>query len=82
MTILSFIAVFAGMGLGSTHTSYASALLLVSGIILGSAFWWLLLSSVTALLHHRINSNMMRVINWVAGGIILIFGLIALKVFL
>jgi len=83
MTILSFIAVFAGIGLGSTHTGYTNAILLVSGITLGSACWWLLLSSgIAYLLRHRLNSNMLRIINWVSGGIILIFGLIALKVFL
>lgn len=83
MTILSFVAVFAGMGLGSTHTGYTNAILLVSGITLGSACWWLLLSGgISYLLHHRLNSNMMKIINWISGGIILVFGLAALKIFL
>src|SRR5262245_23551445 len=43
-TILSFAAIFAGMGAGITSRSYASAALLVSGVFLGSALWWLLLS--------------------------------------
>jgi threonine/homoserine/homoserine lactone efflux protein len=43
MTILSFVAIFAGLGLGTTHIAYSDAILLVTGITLGSAIWWLLL---------------------------------------
>jgi threonine/homoserine/homoserine lactone efflux protein len=40
-TILSFVAVFAGLGLVSEGTDYMDALSLVIGITLGSACWWL-----------------------------------------
>ena len=43
MTILSFVAIFAGLGLGTTDIAYSDAILLVTGITLGSAIWWLLL---------------------------------------
>jgi threonine/homoserine/homoserine lactone efflux protein len=80
MTILSFVAIFAGLGLGSTGTDFTHAVLLVIGITLGSAIWWLLLSGGVALiLHHRITSNTMRTINWLSGIIILAFGIFALK---
>lgn len=80
MTILSFVAIFAGLGLGSTSIDYADAVLLVVGITLGSAIWWLLLSGgVACILHKRISPSFMRVINWISGSIILIFGLIALS---
>jgi threonine/homoserine/homoserine lactone efflux protein len=79
MTILSFVAVFAGLGLGSTHTEYDQAIGLVLGITLGSAIWWLLLSGgVAFILHHRMSSNAMRVINRFSGLIILGFGVAAL----
>jgi|SRR6185295_1982430 len=81
MTILSFVAIFAGLGLGSTSINYTDAVLLVIGITVGSAIWWLLLSGgVAYILHKRISLSFMRVINWVSGGIILIFSLIALSV--
>lgn len=81
MTILFFIAILAGLGLGSTNINYADAVLLVAGITLGSAIWWLLLSGgVAYILHKRISLSFMRVINWISGGIILIFGLIALSI--
>jgi len=43
MTILSFVAVFAGFGLGSSP-DYLAAGVLVTGVFMGSALWWLLLS--------------------------------------
>lgn len=79
MTILSFVAIIAGLGLGSTVTDYTHAILLVIGITLGSAIWWLLLSGgVAYILHKRISPSFMRIINWISGGIILMFGLVAI----
>src|SRR5881396_291761 len=49
MTILSFAGVFAGLGFGGGATDYAGAALLVSGVFLGSALWWLLLSAGVSL---------------------------------
>lgn len=79
-TILSFIAVFAGLGLGTTTTNYAHAVSLVLGIIFGSAIWWLLLScGVAFVLHHRLSPNIMRRINRFSGIIIFVFGIFALS---
>jgi len=81
MTILSFVAIFAGLGLGSTSLDYTDAVFLVAGITLGSVLWWLLLSGgVAYILHKRVSQPFMRSINRVSGGIILAFGLYALKV--
>ena len=44
MTLLSFAAVFAGLGVGSAGGNYVSAGVLVLGVFIGSALWWLLLS--------------------------------------
>ena len=43
-TILSFIAVFAGAGLGQARYGTGEALAIVAGVFAGSAAWWLLLS--------------------------------------
>jgi len=56
MTILSFIAVFAGVGFG-TAKSYGNASILVLGVFLGSAAWWLILSTGVGLLRSRVNAN-------------------------
>lgn len=80
MTILSFVAILAGLGLGGTGSNYIHAVLLVIGITLGSAIWWLLLSGGVALiLHHRITFKTMRIINWLSGLIMLVFGIYAMK---
>ena len=79
-TILSFVAVFVGLGLGTTHADYVHAITLVLGITLGSAIWWLLLSSgVAFILHHRLNPASLRRINRFSGMIILAFGIYALS---
>jgi threonine/homoserine/homoserine lactone efflux protein len=79
-TILSFIAVFAGLGLGTMHWDYLHAIALVLGITLGSAIWWLLLSGgVAFILHHRLSPTVMRRINRLSGVIILAFGIVSLS---
>jgi threonine/homoserine/homoserine lactone efflux protein len=57
MTILSFLAVFAGIGLAGTGTGYAGAGWTVAGVFLGSACWWLFLSAVTGFFHKRVTST-------------------------
>jgi len=78
MTILSFVAVFAGLGIGSTHGRPAAALLLVAGVIAGSAAWWFLLSGGVSLLRSRFDAGAMRWVNRVSAAIIATFGLVAL----
>ncbi|HEY9646050.1 MAG TPA: LysE family transporter [Chroococcidiopsis sp.] len=77
-TILSFIAVFAGLGLASAGGNYISAAVLVLGVFVGSALWWLLLSGGVSLLRSRFNPRAMKWLNRISGSIILIFGIIAL----
>ncbi len=58
-TILSFAAVFAGLGLVAPYP-----LLLVVGVMLGSALWWLLVTGVAALVRRRIEP----IARWIALG--------------
>ena len=44
-TILSFVAIYAGWGVESLSGDYLSAAVLAAGIFVGSASWWILLSS-------------------------------------
>jgi threonine/homoserine/homoserine lactone efflux protein len=78
MTILSFAAVFAGVGLGSAAADYVSALKLVTGVFLGSALWWLLLSFGINLSRAKFNESKLRWVNRLSGIAICGFGLIAL----
>jgi threonine/homoserine/homoserine lactone efflux protein len=78
MTILSFAAVFAGLGVGSTTRGYAGVALLVFGVFLGSAVWWLVLSGGVSLLRGQIDMPKMMYINRISGIIMGGFGALAL----
>ena len=77
MTILSFAAIFAGLGVASTDGDYASAALLVLGVFLGSALWWLLLSGGVSLFRARFNLSALTWANRLSGAVILAFGVAA-----
>lgn len=78
MTILSFSAIFAGLGLGSSGGNYLTAAVLVFGVFIGSGLWWLILSSGVGIISTKFSPHMLRWVNRISGTIITIFGLIAL----
>jgi len=78
MTILSFAAVFAGLGLGSGTENYPAAILLVSGVFAGSALWWLLLSGGVGLFREKLTNDHLRWVNRISAIVIAGFGLLAL----
>jgi threonine/homoserine/homoserine lactone efflux protein len=78
LTILSFVAVFAGLGLGAAPDDLAAGAL-VSGVFIGSALWWLLLSSGASALQSRVGSDGARAINRLSGCIICAFGIYSLS---
>jgi threonine/homoserine/homoserine lactone efflux protein len=77
ITILSFTAIFAGLGLAENAGDYASAGLLVLGVFSGSALWWLLLSFGVSLFRERVTSQWMQWVNRISGGIVFAFGIAA-----
>lgn len=76
MTILSFAAIFAGLGVASRD--YESAGFLVAGVFAGSTLWWLILSSAAGALRGRLRPENLRWVNRGAGAVIAAFGLLAL----
>ncbi|MCK4924764.1 MAG: LysE family transporter [Spirochaetes bacterium] len=78
MTILSFAAVFAALGVGSMGGDYLSAGLVVGGVFLGSATWWLTLSTIVSLFRKRFSVKSLRWVNRAAGAILCGFGVFAL----
>lgn len=78
LTILSFVAIFAGLGVGAEKNSFFSALLVVCGVFFGSSLWWCLLTRGVSLLHGRFTLRCLLWINRTSGCIITIFGLLAL----
>ncbi len=78
LTILSFAAIFAGLGVGSGKNDLLSAFLVVCGVFLGSASWWFLLTGGISLLRGRFTPRWLYWINRISGGVIALFGLLAL----
>ncbi len=78
LTILSFAAIFAGLGLAEANSDYLAAVLLVLGVFAGSAAWWLLLSGGVSLFRTKFGLRELGWVNRISGVIITVFGLIAL----
>jgi threonine/homoserine/homoserine lactone efflux protein len=78
MTILSFAAIFAGLGVGSSGEGYASAVVLVLGVFTGSALWWLVLSTSVSMFRRKFTPSGLQWINRISGMILFGFGMIVL----
>ena len=78
LTILSFAAIFAGLGVGGASISFLPALLVVCGVFLGSALWWLALTGAVSLLRTRFTGTWLFWIQRLSGIVIALFGLFAL----
>jgi threonine/homoserine/homoserine lactone efflux protein len=76
MTILSFAGLFAGLGL--TGTGGADAALLVLGVFFGSASWWVVLTSVVAILRAKVTIGALTWVNRLSGAAILAFAIVAI----
>ena len=66
MTIMSFAAIFAGIGSGSLD--------LVVGVFVGSATWWLVLAGLSSRLRSTLTTRKLRLVNVASGALITAFG--------
>jgi len=83
MTIITFAGVYAGAGLTMRADSHWVAASLVVGVFLGSALWWLTLSTGVGLLRRWVNVTVLRWVNHVSGIVLVAFAVWSLaKLFL
>jgi threonine/homoserine/homoserine lactone efflux protein len=75
MTIVSFTAVFAGLGAGNIQEGYLAPALLVGGVFTGSMLWWLLLSGGVSILRNKLDVRCLKWVNRLSGTIIIGFAL-------
>jgi threonine/homoserine/homoserine lactone efflux protein len=76
-TILTFMAIFAGVpGAGASELNHVPVIVL--GVLLGSAAWWLFLSQGVGFIRHRISERALKWMNWGAGFLLVVFGLYTL----
>jgi threonine/homoserine/homoserine lactone efflux protein len=78
MTILSFAAIFAGLGVAEEGRDYGAATALVLGVFLGSVLWWFALSGVASRFRERFDVGAVRSVNRISGLVVAGFGLAAL----
>ena len=76
MTILSFAALFAGLGVTSGATGDAAQV--VIGVLLGSTAWWVLLTTIVGTLRARITPAWIHRINLASGVVIGAFAVVAI----
>ena len=76
MTILSFAAIFAGLGVSGSGP--AGAVTVTLGVFLGSMAWWLVLTSAVTLLRGRITPRGLRLVNVGSGLLVAGFGVVAI----
>ena len=77
LTMLSFAAMFAGLGVGAGTGGSSSVGWLVAGVFAGSALWWLILSTTASLARTRMTPERLRWVNRASGVIIAAFGVAA-----
>lgn len=74
-TILSFMAAFAAFGIhGGLKAEQGAAL--ITGILIGTLCWWLVLSGITAHFRDRVTGKIYRWLNCVLGCLMTGFGII------
>jgi threonine/homoserine/homoserine lactone efflux protein len=76
--ILSFAAIFTGLGAGLSAGNYSSVAIVVLGIFTGSASWWLLLSTSVGLLRNKVTPAVLLWVNRISGFAILVFAIVIL----
>jgi threonine/homoserine/homoserine lactone efflux protein len=75
ISILTFAGMAATFGISAAR---ADALVLVGGVFLGSASWWLILSSAVASLRRRLPPSAMRWCNRLSAATLVVFGALAM----
>jgi len=78
VTILSFIAIYAGWHVPTLHGHYLAAALLMLGVFIGSGLWWIALFAGLTLFRWRISNGFLTAIHRVSGVVIVGFGLAVL----
>ncbi|MCD1295141.1 lysine transporter LysE [Methanocella sp. CWC-04] len=77
VTIIAFLAVFAGMGIINSSMDHISTAMILAGIFIGSLSWWLILSLLVGYFRTRLDTGWLFKLNRLAGMIIIGFGIVA-----
>jgi len=78
VTISSFVAILAAFGLGGASESYLATAVLIAGIFIGSALWWIILGVPLHLNGTKFNTEGLQWLSRISGVLITGFGFIVL----
>ena len=74
ITVVVFMAVFAGMSVFGESSSMLGELLVVMGVLLGGGVWWYTLSTLVNIFRKKFRLRVLITINRVSGLVITILG--------
>jgi threonine/homoserine/homoserine lactone efflux protein len=77
LTIASFLLAFTAFGLDEVQ-SVADGAALLSGIFIGTVFWWVFISALSSFFRKRISGKIYRWLNIVLGALLIVFGAVVL----
>jgi threonine/homoserine/homoserine lactone efflux protein len=77
-TVLSFIAIFAAVNISAASGDYSAAGLLVLGVFIGAAVWWLCLALGVGVVRHRLDDAVLRWIGRASAALVFGFGIYTL----
>ena len=78
VTILSFVAIYAGWHVPSLNGQYIAAATLTIGVFIGSALWWVVLFIGLEAFHEKFNLRFLFWVHRVSGAIIAALGVVVL----
>lgn len=78
VTIVSFLAIYAGWGVESLSGHYFAAAILALGVLIGSALWWIALFVGLTVFRHKFSLEVVGLIHRVSGALIAGFGFVVL----
>jgi threonine/homoserine/homoserine lactone efflux protein len=78
VTVLSFIAIYAGWHMPSMDGEYIAAATLTIGVFVGSALWWIALFIGLEAFHEKFNLRFLFWVHRVSGAIIAVLGVVVL----
>jgi len=78
LIIISLAAIYAGLGINHEAGSIWPPIVTTIGVFLGSALWWLILSSFAAYFKERVGRGFLNVLHKISGSLIFGFGVFVL----
>jgi threonine/homoserine/homoserine lactone efflux protein len=78
VTVLSFVAIYAGWHMPSMDSEYIAAATLTIGVFVGSALWWIALFIGLEAFHEKFNLRFLFWVHRVSGAIIAMLGVVVL----